>query len=215
MRSASACAAATICAASLRATAGSIRFGAGGAGGSCWKAKSSSTNPVSCTGASDKLLIVVLRAVAARDRQRAGVLELADDPDDPALRLLDDRAALRRLQLELLEEHLGAALRHVAENLLLDVVGDAAQGQGQVLLLDLLEHLLHAAVVDLHDVVEHEQQRADLLGQLVVELGQAVQHVALGGAVGGVQDVRERLDATGGGVLLRDHARQLLPQYRL
>src|SRR5215211_841286 len=148
-----------------------MRRAAGADGGSCWNEKLSEA--FTSTGAVelDKLLLVVLRARAARDCQRAGVLELADDRDDTALRLLDDRAALRRLDLELLEEHLRAALRHVLHDLLLDVVGDAAEREREVLLVGLLEDQLNPAVVDLDDVVEDEQQGADLLGQLVVELG--------------------------------------------
>ena len=80
---------------------------------------------------------------------------------------------------------------------------DAAQGDREVLLVDLLEHQLDRAVVELDDVLEGEQQQADLLGQLAVGLGQLVEHVALGRAVGVVEDVGERLDAAGGRVLLR------------
>ena len=83
-----------------------------------------------------------------------------------------------------------------------DVLGDAAQGDREVLLVDLLEHHLDRAVVELDDVLEGEQQQADLLGELAVGLRQLVEHVALGRAVGVVEDVGQRLDATGGRVLL-------------
>src|SRR6266704_2291920 len=111
-----------------RATAGS--------GGSCWKANPSSVagmpGPGVATGLPlDELVIfVVLRAP---DRERARLLELPDGGDDAALRLLDDAAALRRLELHLLREHLGAALLHVAHDLLLHVVGRAAKREREVL----------------------------------------------------------------------------------
>ena len=72
------------------------------------------------------------------------------------------------------------------------------------------EHELDRAVVELDDVLEDEQQAPDLLGQLLVGLGQRVEHVALGRAVGVVEDLGERLDAAGGRVLLLDDAVELL-----
>ena len=76
------------------------------------------------------------------------------------------RRALRRLELDLLAQHLGAALGHVREDLAADLLGHAAQGDREVLLVDLLEHQLDRAVVELDDVLEGEQQQPDLLGQL-------------------------------------------------
>src|SRR4051794_24424405 len=154
---------------------------------------------------SDELIVIVV--LRARDRERAGVLEPADGRDDAPLRLLDDAAPLRRLELHLLHEHLRAALRHVLHDLLLHVVGDASEREREVLLVDLLEDELESAVVELDDVLEDEQQHADLLRELGVELGQLVEHVALGGAVGVVEDVRERLRAPPGGGGLRGPAR--------
>ena len=57
--------------------------------------------------------LVVAAAGAAGDHDRAGLLEAAHDADDAALRLLDDAPALRRLEVDLLLEELGAALGHV------------------------------------------------------------------------------------------------------
>ena len=81
-------------------------------------------------------------------------------------------------------QQLGATLGHVAEDPAADVLVDTAQGDREVLLVDLLEHHLDRAVVELDDVLEGEQQQADLLGQLAVGLGQLVEHVALGRPVG-------------------------------
>src|SRR5689334_2904972 len=128
MRSASASAAPTIDSACVRWFCTGARTTLGGSGGSCWKA-----NPSSVL---DELRIVLL---GPADHDRAGLLELADDGDDASLRLLDHAAALRRLELHLLRQHLRAALGHVLHDLVLHLVGDAAQGQGQVLLVDLLE----------------------------------------------------------------------------
>ena len=60
--------------------------------------------------------LVVAAAGTARDDDGARLLEAAHDADDPALGLLDDAAALRRLELDLLAQQLGAALGHVLED---------------------------------------------------------------------------------------------------
>ena len=93
---------------------------------------------------------------------------------------------------------------------LLDVVVDAAQREREVLLVGLAEHELDRAVVELDDVLEHEQQAAHLGGELLVGLGQRVEHVALGRTVGVVEDLGQRLDPAGGGVLLLHDAVELL-----
>src|SRR4051812_14511137 len=84
----------SICSASSRASCASMRRGGGGAGGSWSNANASSATKL------DELFIITLRL--ARDGQRTGVLELADDADDAALRLLHHGAALRRQDVELL-----------------------------------------------------------------------------------------------------------------
>src|SRR2546423_12562388 len=127
--------------------------------------------------------------LAAGQHERAGLLELAHDGDDPALRLFDDALALRRLVLHLLGQHLGAALGHVGEDRVLDLLADATQRQGQILLIGLAQDELDAAVVELADVLEHEQQAAYLVGKLLVGRGQRVEHSALGRAVRAVEDV--------------------------
>src|SRR4051812_40529387 len=55
--------------------------------------------------------------VAAPDHDRLRLLERAHLGHDAALRLLDDAAELRRLVLDLLEQHLRRALRHVGHDL--------------------------------------------------------------------------------------------------
>src|SRR6185437_5952600 len=174
-----------------------------GSGGSWSKEKASAG-----TATLDKVLRL-LALVTARDDDGTRILEAADGADDPALRLLDHAAALWRLVLHLLEEHLGPALRHVAQDLLLDLLGDAAERHREVLLVHVLQHELDAAVVELDDVLEDEQEHLDLLGELRVFLGERVDHVALGAAVGRVEDVREALHAAGGRVVLRCHEREL------
>src|SRR5947207_4077755 len=149
------------------------------------------SNEKALAGASatlDKLLRLLGVFAAACDNDRAGVLEVADGGDDASLRLLDDGAALRGLVLHLLDEHLGPALGHVPEDLLLDLLGHATQRHGEVLLVHVLEHELHAAVVELEDVLEDEEQHPDLLRELRVLMRQRLDHVALGGAIGRVED---------------------------
>src|SRR4051812_13215092 len=83
---------------------------------------------------------------AALDRDLARVLEAAHGAHDLALRLLDDAPAHGAHELHVLPEHLGGAGGHVAEDLLLDLVGGALQRQAHVLHLDVLEHLLDGPV---------------------------------------------------------------------
>src|SRR3954468_20834499 len=113
-------------------------------------AGSGAATGVSCpksTGAAsgDELII----AAAASDHDRLGLLELAHLRDDAALRLLDDATELRRLVLDLLEQHLGGALRQVGQHLVAHLLRHAAKRQREVLLVDFLEQKLHAAVVEL------------------------------------------------------------------
>ena len=61
-----------------------------------------------------------------------------------------------------------------------DVLGRAAQREREVLRVDLLEHELDRAVVELEHVLEDEQQRAHLVGELGVALGEVLEDVALG-----------------------------------
>ena len=82
----------------------------------------------------------------------------------------------------------------------LDLVADAAQREREVLLIGLPQDQLDRAIVELDDVLEDEQQAPDLGGELLIGLGQRVEHVALGGAIGLVEDLGERLDAAGGRV---------------
>ena len=88
--------------------------------------------------------------------------------------------------------------------------GHATEGERQILLVDLAEDELHVPVLELDDVLEGEEQQADLLGQVGVRLGEAVEDVALGRPVGVVEDLGQRLDAARRRVLLRDDARELL-----
>src|SRR6185437_713871 len=74
--------------------------------------------------------------------------------------------------------------------------------------LRLLDHAAALRRLVLH-LLEDEQEHLDLLGELRVFLGERVDHVALGAAVGRVEDVREALHAAGGRVVLRCHEREL------
>src|SRR5205814_4769521 len=60
--------------------------------------------------------VVLFGLGAAADRDRARLLEAAHDADDLRLGLVDHLAALRRRGLHVLEQHLRAALGHVAEH---------------------------------------------------------------------------------------------------
>src|SRR5689334_15138839 len=90
-----------------------------GGGASCSKSNAESAT------LGDELIF----AIAAADHDRLRLLERAHLGHDAALRLLDDAAKLGRLVLDLLEQHLRRALRHVCHDLVADLLGDAAKRQ--------------------------------------------------------------------------------------
>src|SRR3954447_22203780 len=116
-----------------RSCASSMLGGRSARGGGASCSKSNAASEGAALG--DELIL----AVAAADHDRLGLLEGTHLGNDPALRLLNHAAQLRRLVLDLLEQHLGRALRHVGHDLVADLLGDTAERQGEVLLVDLLE----------------------------------------------------------------------------
>src|SRR4051812_1474006 len=131
--------------------------------GSCAGGGASCSSSPSATGRAASTSSEHLVIVAPADDDPAGLLQAPDDGDDLALRLLDDSALLGGHVLHLLGEHLAAALGHVPEDPVLDVLADAAQGDPELLGVDLLEHELDRAVVELDDVLEREEQHPHLL----------------------------------------------------
>ena len=67
--------------------------------------------------------LIVLVTAAAGDHDLAAVLQPADDRDDLGLRLLDHAPPLRRHELHLFAEHLGAALGPLVGYALLETSG--------------------------------------------------------------------------------------------
>ena len=86
---------------------------------------------------------------------------------------------LRLHELDLLAQHLGRALRHVLEHALPDLADHAAEGEREILRVDVLEHGLDRAVVELEQVREDEEPRANLVRELGVGLREVVEDVAL------------------------------------
>ena len=109
----------------------------------------------------------------------------------------------------------GAALGHVLEHDRHHVLVGSAQREHQVLLVDLAEHLLDGARVELGDVLEHEQHPAHFRGEVLVGSGEVLQHVALGGAVGVVEDPGQRLGPARGGVDLLAGAAEFVADHLL
>ncbi len=97
-----------------------------------------------------------------------------------------------------------------AQHDLLDVLRRAAERQHEILLVGLAQDLLDGALFELDDVLEDEQHAAHLLGEVLVGRGELLEHVALGGAVGVVEDLGQRLGAPGSGVLALGHRVQLV-----
>ena len=76
------------------------------------------------------------------------------------------------------------------------LLGDALEREREVGGVDLAQHQLHRAVVDLHDVLEHEHPALHApLGDTGVEGLEALHDLALGGAVGAVDDGDQSVDA--------------------
>src|ERR1019366_1589948 len=71
-----------------------------------------------------------------------------------------------------------------------------------ILLIDLAQHLLDGALVELDDVLEDEEHAAHLLGEALVGAREVLEHVALERAVGVVEDPGESPGPAGRGVLL-------------
>src|SRR5439155_222082 len=117
------------------------------------------------------------------------LLEPAHDADDVRLRLLDVLQAHGAHAAHVLLQDLGGALRDVAEDLVAHGRARGLEGQHQVLARDLLQHHLHAAVVEPDEVLEGEHEVADVLGDLG-HLGiELCEDTALEVLVGRVQDL--------------------------
>ena len=71
------------------------------------------------------------------------------------------------------------------------------EGQGQLLVVDFLEHRLNALVVDQQDVLEDEHEPANLLDQIGVLGFQAFHDSLFRGAVGEVENLGDGVDAAG------------------
>ena len=130
------------------------------------------------------------------DHDLALLLELADRPDDGLLGLLDLGAGGRGRAAR--SPRAGSPRRARTGSLVIlsrTSSGDALEGEGELGAVDLAQHLLDVAVLEVDDVLEHEHPAADLLGQRGVERLQALDDLALGGAVGAVDDVDQRVEA--------------------
>ena len=66
------------------------------------------------------------------------------------------------------------------EDLLDDVLLDAAQGELELLLVDLAQHELQVAVLQDDEVLEGEEAQLDLVGQVLIGLADGADDVALG-----------------------------------
>ena len=85
---------------------------------------------------------------------------------DFLLRRFDVGEPHRTLRRDVVFQDLGRALRHVLEDLLLDLLVRGLERDRQHVGLHLAQDRLDAAVVDLEQVLEHEQRVLDLLAEL-------------------------------------------------
>src|SRR5690606_29639080 len=93
-------------------------------------------------------------ATGTAEHDLAGLGHASGDGEDFLLRSLHFADAHRALGLEVVAQQLGSPLGHVLEDLLLDEVVGALEGQHQHIRGDLAKQRLDAAVVDVRQVVE-------------------------------------------------------------
>ena len=105
--------------------------------------------------------------------------------------------------LQVLAQHLGAALGHVAEDRVAGPPRSTPRSASarSFWSTSRSSSWMSRSVED-DDVVEGEELLADLVGQLAVGLGDRLEHGALGRAAGAVEDLGQRVDAAGLGELL-------------
>src|SRR4051812_42932448 len=154
----------------------------------------------STEGRSQRLPSDMLLALAP-ERDRARVRELARGDEDFLLRRLDIREPHRALRFEIGLEHLRRALRHVLEHLRLEGFVDALERDEQFVRGHLAQQLLHAAIVDLDEVVEHEHQVLDALREALVGLADVGHERGADGRIEQVHHLRRDLEAAERGAL--------------
>ena len=149
---------------------------------------------------------------SAVGRDLAAIFQAADDVDDLLLGLLDVREPHRAEVLHFLAEQVAGPLRHVAEDLVLQLGAGALQGHRPLRAFHVLQQRLDVAVGKLGDVLEDEHQAADFLDQVGVFLGEVFQQAPLRRAVDDVEDLGHAGHAAGVLELLAHHARHAVLQ---
>src|SRR5690606_11388550 len=140
---------------------------------------------------------------SAGDRDLAFVSEPAHDRKDFLLRALHLADPHRPSEFEIFLERFARAFRQIAEEMLLDLRGRALERDDEELARQLAENPLHAAIVDLEQVLEREHQLLDLHAQVRVVLADLVEDRRLRRHVHVVQDVRGALQPAHDGGLRR------------
>src|SRR6185503_18046694 len=181
---------------SARASAASCTASAttGLVGAALPEAKSSSNRNltgalIGCKTSIDQFFV----AAVLRDHDLALGGEVLGEVDQQPLRLVDVAQAHGAERLHVVDQHLGGARRHVAEEELPHRVGRALQRHRELVLVDMAHQCLSRAGVELDQVVECEHQRLDALGRLAVLLLQRGDEARLGLAVEIVEDLRHHL----------------------
>src|ERR1700723_497630 len=117
--------------------------------------------------------------------------------DDFLLCRLDVRELHRTACFHVVLEDFRRALRHVLQDLLLYFGFGAAQGHRQRVGTHFAQQRLNAAVVDIQQVVEYEQQILDFLVHLAVGFFNLAELLAARVALHGIQDIGDRARAAG------------------
>src|SRR5688572_24037598 len=137
----------------------------------------------------DQLVFALL--VGQHDLALAG--ELLGDGDHRQLGFLDVAQPDRTHRGHVFLEHRGCPLRHVGQEQVAQRFRRALEGQRQLVLLDIAQQRLHAARVQLAQVLEGEHEGADLLGGVAVALLQRGQEAGFRRAVEVVEDLGDHL----------------------
>ena len=111
----------------------------------------------------------------------ASLLQGSDDLHDALLGILHILHANIGGNLQVIPDALGYTDEHVGKQLVRYLSVGRSQCQYQVSQVAVPDEALHGAVVHGDDILEHEYQLADLVGQLGVVFGQSVEDGLLAG----------------------------------
>ncbi|BBG30341.1 DNA-directed RNA polymerase, beta' subunit/160 kD [Zymobacter palmae] len=157
-----------------------------------------------------------IRFFAFADHDLAVVCKTTGQIDDFLLLGFYLRQADRAAHFHLFTQQFASTGRHIAKEVLLEVVGGALERDDQRIAVDVLQQALDRVAVDIQQVGEDEHFVDDLLGQIFVVVAQSVEGFLFVGAVHHVEDLGRRMDTadtTTLDLLAAQHAAQYLIEF--